>query len=151
MRRLAGMIAVILLLGCQERQPPVMSGPVPQGDSVARIKLLHAEPPPPPEELPVPGRKPALLAERADLEPEQLIGLDQAAAANLLGQPSLQDERPPAKVWTYNSKSCVLSIFFYADINTRVFRSLTYEFKGEDQTDAGKQRCLAELVRPDET
>lgn len=159
MRRVAAMLAVVLLLGCQERQIPVMGGPMLQGDSVAGIKLQHAEPPPPPEELPVPPRrKPSQVAtapdgepETPDVVPDQLIGLDQTAAANLLGQPSLQNEKPPAKVWTYNSESCVLSLFFYADINTRVFRSLTYEIKSEDESDAGKQRCLAELVRPDET
>jgi hypothetical protein len=129
-----------------------MSGMVLQGDSVSRIKLQHAEPPPPPEELPpAPRRKPAQVADLPDVDPETLIGLDQTAAANMLGQPALQDERPPAKVWTYNTESCALSIFFYADINTRVFRSLTYEIKTEDQTDEGKKRCLAELVRHHET
>lgn len=158
MRRLAGMTALLLLLGCQERQPPVMGGPSLHGDSVATIKLQHAEPPPLPKELPMPRRKPEQVAaateaepQEPDVRPDQLIGLDQTAAADLLGQPSLQNEKPPAKVWTYNSKDCVLSLFFYPDINTRIFRSLTYEIKSEDETDAGKQRCLAYFVRPHET
>jgi hypothetical protein len=152
MRRAAGAIALALLLpACQERPVPVMAGPPLPADSVASIKLQHAQPPPAPESLPLPRRKPARAADGTQLQMEQLIGLDQSAAADLLGQPALQGERPPAKVWTYNAEACELSLFFYADINTRVFRALTYEFKSDDQSEAGKQRCLAELVRHDET
>ena len=53
---------------------------------------------------------------------------------SLLGEPSGRGEKPPGKVWTYSTDSCVLNVFFYADINTREFRALTYEI------DNGKAR-----------
>lgn len=153
MRHAAAAIALALLLtGCPERREvPVRAGPTPPADSIASIRLQHAQPAPAPERLPLPRRKPAAAGAAPPLHMEQLIGLDQSAAADLLGQPALQHERPPAKVWTYNAEACELSLFFYADINTRVFRALTYEFKSDDQSEAGKQRCLAELVRHHET
>jgi len=122
--------------------------------AVATQPVQSMPPPPQPEPsaepsepLPVPGRKPDDVAARPDLAPERLIGLSTFQTEALLGVPALQDERPPAKVWTYNAKRCVLSIFFYPDINTRVFQALTYEFNEEVKTDAAKRRCLEELVR----
>ncbi|WP_119458508.1 hypothetical protein [Rhodospirillaceae bacterium SYSU D60014] len=124
------------------------------------------------EPLPIPARKPSsetLLASRPDLNPERLIGLSLVEAEALLGEPALQDEKPPAKVWTYNAQSCVLSIFFYADISTRDFRALTYEIRkekeatheeaaiaetqtasnkgGEGRSEIADRQCLAELIK----
>ena len=95
----------------------------------------------------MPARKPPALAARTELEPDRLIGLSTFQTESLLGVPALEDERPPAKVWTYNARACVLNIFFYPDINTRVFQALTYEFNEEVKSDAAKRRCLEELVR----
>lgn len=121
--------------------------------------------------LPIPARKPsseALLASRPDLDPERLIGLSLVETEALLGEPALQDEKPPAKVWTYNAQSCVLSIFFYADISTRDFRALTYEIRqekearheeastaenqnssqtGGERSEIKDRQCLAELIK----
>lgn len=137
--------ALLFLYGCSsldEREiatAPARTSTVPE---------RSIEPEPVAEEpLPLPTRKPDTLARRTDLDPERLIGLSTFQTESLIGIPALQDERPPAKVWTYNAKSCVLSIFFYPDINTRVFQALTYEFNAEVKTDAAKRRCLEELVR----
>lgn len=124
------------------------------------------------EPLPIPAKKPSseiLLASRPDLNPERLIGLSLVEAEALLGEPALQDEKPPAKVWTYNAQSCVLNIFFYADISTRDFRALTYEIRkeneatheqaanaeaqtavnkgGEGRSEIADRQCLAELIK----
>lgn len=147
----AGVWAVILvglfLAGCtlEQREIPKAPAPAPlsaepEDDGVAEEDVAE-------EPLPLPERKPDTLAARPDLDPERIIGLSTTQAKSLLGQPALEDERPPAKIWTYNAKACVLSIFFYPDINTRVFQALTYEFNEEAKTDAAKRRCLEELVR----
>jgi len=112
-------------------------------------------PPPPalPAPEPLPGR---LFADRfpdvppppavePGLDPHRLIGLSFTQMAALLGQPALQEERPPARAWTYNAATCVLTIFFYPDIATREFRALTYELKTESASEAGQGRCLHEL------
>jgi hypothetical protein len=138
---------LLFLTGCTEfEQRQIPTAPASSPEVPARV-----EPEQPAEvvedPLPVPARKPDTLASRTDLDPERLIGLSTFQTESLLGVPALEDERPPAKVWTYNAKVCVLNIFFYPDINTRVFQALTYEFNEEVKTDAAKRRCLEELVR----
>lgn len=136
---------------------------------VSRIEPL--QPAEPKEPLPIPAEKPSdevLLASRPDLDPERLIGLSLVEAEALLGEPALQDEKPPAKVWTYNAQSCVLSIFFYADISTKDFRALTYEIRNDGEakqpeaaetggqaasqpkkkeSNLADRQCLAELIK----
>ena len=147
MRRiLAGALTGLLLLsGCADRRE-VATLP-PSTEAMPAPADADSEPAGPEEPLPVPTRKPETAAKRTDLDPERLIGLSTFQTESLLGTPALQDERPPAKVWTYNAETCVLSIFFYPDINTRVFQALTYEFNAEVKTDEAKRRCLEELVR----
>ncbi len=145
-RTLAGALTGLLLLsGCADRREVATLPPAAQ--TAPEPADTDSEPAGPEEPLPVPARKPETLAKRTDLDPERLIGLSTFQTESLLGMPALQDERPPAKVWTYNAQSCVLSIFFYPDINTRVFQALTYEFNAEVKTDAARRRCLEELVR----
>jgi hypothetical protein len=141
----AVLVALLALSGCAP-QHEIVTAPAPAPSVPTRVETeeppaVDAEP------LPVPTRKPDTLASRTDLDPERLIGLSTLQTESMLGIPALQDERPPAKVWTYNAKACVLNIFFYPDINTRVFQALTYEFNEEVKTDAAKRRCLEELVR----
>src|SRR5690348_2748157 len=81
------------------------------------------------------------------LDPGQLIGLDLAGIARLLGQPAMQSERPPAKVWSYNGDGCSLRVFVYPDINTRLFRALTYDIQGTDGSPVAKRRCFTGLVK----
>jgi hypothetical protein len=81
------------------------------------------------------------------LDPGELIGLDLAAISRLLGQPTTQSDRPPAKVWSYNGDGCSLRVFVYPDINTRLFRALTYDIQGTDGTPVAKRRCFTRLVK----
>lgn len=138
---------LLVLAGCSGmNQREIATAPTPTPSAPVREEpqepAIEAVDP-----LPLPTRKPDNLAKRTELDPERLIGLSTFQTEAMLGIPALQDERPPAKVWTYNAKACVLSIFFYPDINTRVFQALTYEFNEEVKTDAAKRRCLEELVR----
>jgi hypothetical protein len=144
--KLSAISAVLLFLsGCSaldKREIATAPAPTLNVPDRGEAEPVAAEDP-----LPLPTRKPDTLVRRTDLDPERLIGLSTFQTESMLGIPALQDERPPAKVWTYNAKACVLSIFFYPDINTRVFQALTYEFNAEVKTDAAKRRCLEELVR----
>lgn len=139
---------LLLLSGCSELDrrsiptAPAQTAQIPPREEVVEPAAEETA-----EPLPVPTRKPDTLAARTDLDPERLIGLSTFQTESMLGVPAIQDERPPAKVWTYNARACVLNIFFYPDINTRVFQALTYEFNEEVKTDAAKRRCLEELVR----
>ncbi|MFQ5466836.1 MAG: hypothetical protein ACE5DS_01765 [Kiloniellaceae bacterium] len=88
----------------------------------------------PPDPPPTPRRKPTRLAEARPLsapagrglDPALLVGLDFAATKALLGDPVLQLEQPPAKVWAYNGGICMFNVFFYPSMDDNVFRVLTY-------------------------
>jgi hypothetical protein len=109
-------------------------------------------PPPPPSQRPLPERKPGIAAvapAASPFDPKEVVGLGFRETEALLGTPTRQEERPPAKVWSYESGDCVLSIFFYADINTREFRALTYEVKENYSTNDGgaDNQCLSHWMR----
>jgi len=137
-------------------------------DPNAAIRTEAPELPPLPQDAatPVPGSKPvagvAFMASgpvnveegtQRQLDLKSLVGLNFAQIQSLLGEPSDRGEKPPGKVWTYSNDSCVLNVFFYADINTREFRALTYEVASGNtrQTDPTKldeeasDQCLQQL------
>lgn len=148
-----GLLAALpLLLAACKTPDEAGPGEAESRDSLAQIDLQRSEPPRPPAVLIVPPSKPAAATVAASsFDPQRLIGMDLLQTANLLGQPASQEEKPPALVWRYNGKNCELSIFFYADINTRVFQALTYEIRNEDLSETDKRRCLDELVRENAT
>ena len=87
-------------------------------------------------------RRPSHADKRKALQREVLRGEIEEALA---GRPTKEDEKPPAKVWTYSGTDCELTIFFYADINTQQFRALTYEVTGNEATGGSDDQCLAQL------
>jgi hypothetical protein len=124
-------------------------------------------PPLPPDAVPVPGYKPvagtAFMAtgpvnveefKAPQLDPKTLVGMNFEQIEGLLGEPNGRGEKPPGKVWTYSTDSCVLNVFFYADINTREFRALTYEIgngkaREVDSTKLDEEvsdQCLQQLM-----
>jgi len=124
-------------------------------------------PPLPQDAVPVPGSKPVAGTtfmtsgpvnveefKSPQLDPKELVGLNFEQIQSLLGEPSGRGEKPPGKVWTYSTDSCVLNVFFYADINTREFRALTYEidngkareFDTTKLNEEVSEQCLQQLM-----
>jgi hypothetical protein len=124
-------------------------------------------PPLPQDAVPVPGSKPVAGTtfmtsgpvnveefKSPQLDPKELVGLNFEQMQSLLGEPSGRGEKPPGKVWTYSTDSCVLNVFFYADINTREFRALTYEidngkareFDTTKLNEEVSEQCLQQLM-----
>ncbi len=124
-------------------------------------------PPLPQDAVPVPGSKPVAGTtfmtsgpvtveefKSPQLDPKKLVGLNFEQIQSLLGEPSGRGEKPPGKVWTYSTDSCVLNVFFYADINTREFRALTYEidngkvreFDSSKLNEEVSEQCLQQLM-----
>ncbi|MGF1610892.1 MAG: hypothetical protein ACFCUQ_15930 [Kiloniellales bacterium] len=114
-------------------------------------------------EVPLPRRRPEQLAAiaplpqtstgteteqdgSADMQIDQLVGLDFEHIRALLGFPALDEVQAPARVWAYNGSGCVLSIFFYPHVDGSTYRALTYEVKGGDDSAEFRNRCFAELV-----
>ena len=92
---------------------------------------------------PLPRRKPL---PDVDTDIDGLIGLSFVGTAGLLGQPALEEVKPPAKVWTYNGRGCALRIFFYPDVGGEAYRALTYEVKAAEDSADLSQRCFAALL-----
>ncbi|MGH7030235.1 MAG: hypothetical protein ACREEZ_07400, partial [Stellaceae bacterium] len=75
-----------------------------------------------------------------------LIGLDEPAAARLLGTATEQFTVPPATVWRYRNVTCQLDLFFYLDLRSGKMRALHYTFNGAAADPDEQQDCLRSLV-----
>lgn len=94
---------------------------------------LASLPPAPPEPPPV------------DDDPGQVMGLDRAGLAALLGKPGFTRREAGAQVWQYRLRRCVLDVFLYGEADGR-FRVTYYEFRGERLDAAGERRCFRTLL-----
>lgn len=151
-----------LLLGCVTQQQKGVDLPTTQWTPDRVAKLVNPPPPEPvavvePEDPPpVPRRRPEQVASLPPSEPEPdeeapdldgLVGLDFDATEALLGEPALDEVQSPARVWAYAGRGCVLSIFFYPNVDGQSYRALTYEVKGAGDTPEQRRQCFAELVQ----
>ena len=80
-----------------------------------------------------PRRKPkGYVVDRAmGVDPDVLVGLDMTSTKVLLGDPALQFEKAPAKVWSYHGGICTLNIFFFPEVEDDHFRLLAYRVINE--------------------
>lgn len=75
-----------------------------------------------------------------------LVGLDSTQVQKMLGAPAEESDRAaPAKSWRYRYAQCTLDMTLYPDVQTQVFRVLSYEVNGNDGTEQGKRQCNAGL------
>jgi hypothetical protein len=75
-----------------------------------------------------------------------LVGLDSTQVQKMLGPPAEESDRAtPAKSWRYRYAQCTLDMTLYPDVQTQVFRVLSYEVNGNDGTEQGKRQCNAGL------
>lgn len=144
---LSVLVLAVATTGCQVDDRSHRVAAVPPPERVAPPPAPPEPPPTPAEVVPLPGHKPEPAADSAPVEedPKQLVGLRFGETEALLGRPTKEEEKPPAKVWTYSGTDCELTIFFYADINTQEFRALTYEVKRNEATGGSDDQCLAQL------
>jgi hypothetical protein len=152
-------LVFLLVPGCAQFDFP---GPNPEevqasieSDSTVPIDLSEGKamedaitwqiPTPPP-----PRRKPdSVMKSQAveEADPDMLIGLNFHVTRALLGEPSLQTDVSPAKIWTYNGQKCMLNVFFYPSVEGGAFRLLTYEAKGGEQA-VEKAGAQAKTTKP---
>ena len=143
-------LAAVVLSGCADLVDYVSSdeapkSPVPDDAEAPSDQLAYAtvekrtvRPPP------LPLRKPPVPNVSWDIE--RLVGMDFVGTEWLLGEPALEEVKPPAKIWSYNGSGCVLSIFFFPHVADGEFRALTYEVKGTEDAEDLPRRCFAELL-----
>jgi hypothetical protein len=108
--------------------PPVATAPDVEAGVKPRRPL--AKRPSPPAE----NQTAATIPAPGDLSPPplKLIGLTQQETATLLGAPSAQWDRPPAKVWHYQGPDCAIDVFFYLDVSRNEFSALRTTAAGSD-------------------
>jgi hypothetical protein len=83
----------------------------------------------------------------SDNDPDHLVGLSESDALRLLGKPKSRADTPPSRVWTYSSTSCDLRLFFYPEIGSTSYRTLTYEIDDRDPTDSSRRSCVGGLLK----
>ena len=148
---------VIAVAGCAETAPPATPAPsVPPPRPVATAPSAPdteagVKPARPPAKRPSPpsDRDAAAAPTPGDLgaQPLKLIGLTQQETVTLLGTPSAQWDRPPAKVWHYQGPGCAVDVFFYLDVSRNEFSALRTTDAGLDGAaapagQASGQQCL---------
>lgn len=77
-------------------------------------------------------------------DPDMLIGLDTSELETLLGNADLRRRDPPAQVWQYADKDCVLHLFLYE--NDGGYRVEHYEARGPNGAKGAGGVCLAGLM-----
>jgi hypothetical protein len=90
-----------------------------------------------PETLPPPPTKGA--------DPELLVGMDEGTVAATLGPPSAVREVPPAKIWHYSVSDCVVSVYFYLNLESQLFQVLRYEIVPRPTSTVDGPTCYARL------
>jgi glucose/arabinose dehydrogenase len=146
--RTSSVIAVMALCGCADpTTPPVASAPPTQQQSASVGPIALTTPP-----ASTTTAKPAVPAKRRDTAkpaapapsaqaPVQLVGLNEGEVQALLGSPSMVEDNAPGKTWRFRKHDCVLSLALYPDVQTRVFRTLSYEVSSDDHNAGAKQLC----------
>jgi len=78
---------------------------------------------------------------------DELVGLEFWQIESMIGRPTFDEVKPPARVWTYNSKDCISTILFYPQVGGETFRALTYEATAiEGAPASAAETCLDELL-----
>ena len=110
----------------------------------------NAEPAPPPllpkERPDKPTSDQVTAVEEPPLaDPEQLIGLDERGVEMILGPPGTEREVPPAKIWQYSVIDCVISVYFYLNLESQAFQALRYEIVPRPGSPLEGRECYAQL------
>ena len=117
-------------LAAPSEPPPPLPRPRPQIPSVATV----APEPTPAQPAPPPGPPPAL------------IGLNESAVREALGEPARVSEAGPSKIWHYAPASpCPLTIAYFLDLTRNGFFVLAYD-AGPDAPPARADASLREIA-----
>jgi hypothetical protein len=96
---------------------------------------------PPPKRPPTPK-----LAETVIVQPADLVGFDFSSVLQVLRRPDTVQSNALSVVWTYSEPSCMLQLFFYPDIQTKVFHLLKHDLKGAADGVAERNACMRDIM-----
>ncbi|MBL8704392.1 MAG: hypothetical protein JNM30_06095 [Rhodospirillales bacterium] len=123
-------------------EPPPRPAPKPVRRARAKptTEIARLPDPPPAEETPAPVVAPVPAAEPVA---PKLVGLNEQELVATLGPPTERQELMPGKLWRYQLPGCTVSVSLYPEVQTMVFRSLSYEVTSNDDTPDGVRDCLS--------
>ncbi len=78
-------------------------------------------------------------------EPEPVMGLDRKALSDLMGIPDFKRKDPPAEIWQYRAKDCILDVFLYGDGKGGPYTVTHLEIRGSGDAPPAKKACLGGL------
>ena len=136
---------VVDLPTAEQLEAPQVASNMPRPRPPARRPAPPATPAPPlPPEATAPEPEAVL--------PSELVGYDFNGVLKRLKKPDMIQNSALSIVWTYSQSDCTLQLYFYPDIQTRIFRLLKYDLKdstGEKPNDSSA--CMRHMmVRSDE-
>ena len=155
-------MVALLLAGCgslpfgvtAEVPPPApVQSPAPPPPAVAPAPVAAPSEPPPPVPRPRPQipQIAAVAPEPAPVRPAPgpapaLIGLNESAVREVLGEPARVSEAGPSKIWHYApASSCPLNIAYFLDLTRNGFFVLAYD-AGPDAPAVRAETCLREIA-----
>lgn len=102
----------------------------------------------PPKRVPLPK-----LAEPVVVAPADLVGFDFSSVLHVLRKPDTVQSSALSIVWTYSEPTCTLQLFFYPDIQTKIFHLLKHDLKSEADGAAERNACMRDImaVKSDES
>ncbi len=150
LNRTGSVIALMALCGCADPTPPHAGSATPatMEQSTGPIALTTIPTSAAPAKAAAPAKKrdatkpaAASASSAAQAPPVQLVGMNEGEVQALLGTPSMVEDNAPGKTWRFRKHDCVLSVALYPDVQTRVFRTLSYEVTSDDHNAGAKQLC----------
>ena len=79
--------------------------------------------------------------------PLTLVGMDDLAVVEALGQPALKRREQPAQYWLYKDHGCTLGLFLYVDPDTGKSRVTYYELHRPDRPQLVADTCGPTMAR----
>ena len=130
----------------EDPQAPQVASNVPRPRPPVRRPATPVKPAPsvPPKDVPS-------EPETAAVAPADLVGFDFPQVLQRLRRPDMVQNSALSIVWTYAQPDCTLQLYFYPDIQTRIFHLLKFDLKdssGERPNDSSS--CMRHMGRNDE-
>jgi hypothetical protein len=131
----------------QDPQAPQVASNVPRPRPSVRRPAPLVKPPAPG----VPSKEIEPEAAAAAPAPADLVGFDFPHVLQILRRPDMVQNSALSIVWTYAQPDCTLQLYFYPDIQTRIFHLLKFDLKdGSGERPNDSSTCMRHMARNDE-
>lgn len=91
--------------------------------------------------------EPAKQTEPPVVTPTTLMGFDFSSVLRVLKQPDTVQSSALFIVWTYSRPDCTLQLYFYPDIQTKIFHLLKHDLKdGTGERIADENNCMRHMM-----